>query len=230
MKNKKNILIILLSLLIVLAFCLPTLAIEDMEENTQNNVLVYGVKNNGVYTQDSMFALDLQAENEISWAIVTLSTSPEYAVGEVWFAQMFPKNNNNNITVFFTLNGKNLYKSDGVKIQRYGEKKLPEGKYYLHITVYSEGCGYSKMIGEFEIKQVINIQQRFSKKIVAMIILLNVAFTIAVLYTFLKVGSEPTSLIVAWFSFTTVELWSLSNITKTKIQLPKDGDQENGSL
>lgn len=64
---------------------------------------------------------------------------------------------------------------------------------------------------------MINIQQRFSKKIVAMIILLNVAFTIAVLYTFLKVGSEPTSLIIAWFGFTTGELWLLSGITKTKV-------------
>jgi hypothetical protein len=64
---------------------------------------------------------------------------------------------------------------------------------------------------------VINIQQRFSKKIVAMIILLNVTFTIAVLYTFLKVGSEPTSLIIAWFGFTTGELWLLSGITKTKV-------------
>ena len=50
-----------------------------------------------------------------------------------------------------------------------------------------------------------------------MIILLNVAFTIAVLYTFLKVGSEPTSLIIAWFGFTTGELWLLSGITKTKV-------------
>lgn len=74
------------------------------------------------------------------------------------------------------------------------------------------------------------MQQRFSKKIVTLVILLNVAFTIAILYTFLKIGNEPTSLIVAWFSFTTVELWSLSNITKIKIQLPKDGDQENGNL
>ncbi len=64
---------------------------------------------------------------------------------------------------------------------------------------------------------MINIQQRFSKKIVAMIILLNVTFTIAVLYTFLKVGSEPTSLIIAWFGFTTGELWLLSGITKTKV-------------
>jgi len=63
---------------------------------------------------------------------------------------------------------------------------------------------------------VVNIQ-RFSKKIVAMIILLNVAFTIAVLYTFLKIGSEPTSLIIAWFGFTTGELWLLSGITKTKV-------------
>ena len=59
--------------------------------------------------------------------------------------------------------------------------------------------------------------QKFSKKIVAMIIFLNLAFTIAVLYTFLKVGSEPTVLITAWFGFTTGELWLLSGITKKKI-------------
>ena len=59
--------------------------------------------------------------------------------------------------------------------------------------------------------------RKFSKKIVAMIILLNMAFTIAVLYTFLKVGSEPTVLITAWFGFTTGELWLLSGITKKKI-------------
>lgn len=64
---------------------------------------------------------------------------------------------------------------------------------------------------------MIDIQQRFSKKIVTMIILLNVIFTIAVLYIFLKVGSEPTSLIIAWFGFTTGELWLLSGITKTKV-------------
>lgn len=50
-----------------------------------------------------------------------------------------------------------------------------------------------------------------------MIIFLNLAFTIAVLYTFLKVGSEPTVLITAWFGFTTGELWLLSGITKKKI-------------
>ena len=60
-----------------------------------------------------------------------------------------------------------------------------------------------------------------------MIILLNVAFTIAVLYTFLKVGSEPTSLIIAWFGFTTGELWLLSGITKKKINI--NSENNNGS-
>lgn len=58
---------------------------------------------------------------------------------------------------------------------------------------------------------------RFSKWIVALVIMLNVAFTGAVLYLFLITGSEPTTLIGCWFGFTTVELWTLSGITKTKI-------------
>ena len=56
----------------------------------------------------------------------------------------------------------------------------------------------------------------FSKVIVSLVILLNVIFTIGVLLIFLRTSSEPTSLVVAWFSFTTVELWSLAGIKKAK--------------
>ena len=60
-------------------------------------------------------------------------------------------------------------------------------------------------------------RNRFSKWIVALVILLNALFTVAVLFVFMQVGSEPTTLVAAWFGFTTVELWALSGITKTKI-------------
>jgi len=60
--------------------------------------------------------------------------------------------------------------------------------------------------------------QRFSKWIVALVILLNVAFTGAVLFLFLRTGSEPTTLIGCWFGFTTVELWTLAGITKEKLK------------
>ena len=56
----------------------------------------------------------------------------------------------------------------------------------------------------------------FSKFVVVMVLALNVAFTIAVLTIFLRTSTEPSSLIVAWFSFTTVELWSLAGIKKAK--------------
>ena len=56
----------------------------------------------------------------------------------------------------------------------------------------------------------------FSKVIVSVVIILNVMFATAVLAVFLRTSSEPSSLIVAWFSFTTVELWSLAGIKKTK--------------
>ena len=59
----------------------------------------------------------------------------------------------------------------------------------------------------------------FSKFIVLLVVSMNVCFTLAVLYIFKKTnGSEPTALITAWFSFTTVELWSLANIKKHKIK------------
>lgn len=56
----------------------------------------------------------------------------------------------------------------------------------------------------------------FSKIVVLSVIALNVIFTITVLSVFLETSSEPTSLVVAWFSFTTVELWSLAGIKKAK--------------
>jgi len=62
----------------------------------------------------------------------------------------------------------------------------------------------------------------FSKFIVTVVILLNILFTAAVLYTFLKVGSEPMTLIGCWFAFTTGELWMLSSIKKSKIK--KEGE------
>lgn len=62
----------------------------------------------------------------------------------------------------------------------------------------------------------------FSKKIVALVILLNALFTGAVLFVFLRVGSEPTTLVAAWFAFTTGELWLLSGITREKVRINAD--------
>lgn len=59
---------------------------------------------------------------------------------------------------------------------------------------------------------------KFSKKIVALVVLLNTGFAGAVLYLFLRTGSEPVTLIGCWFAFTTGELWLLSGITKEKVR------------
>ena len=72
---------------------------------------------------------------------------------------------------------------------------------------------------------------RFSKAIVALVILLNAAFTVAVLFIFFRVGAEPTALISAWFAFTTVELWALAGIKKREIDAERREMEwkENGS-
>ena len=67
---------------------------------------------------------------------------------------------------------------------------------------------------------------KFSKIIVSLVILLNVLFTVGVLYVFLRVGNEPSILIGAWFAFTTGELWMLSSIKKKKINNEGDYDDE----
>lgn len=58
---------------------------------------------------------------------------------------------------------------------------------------------------------------RFSKWIVAAVIAMNAAFAAAVLYVFLRVGSEPATLVGAWFAFTTGELWALAAIKRKEI-------------
>ena len=63
---------------------------------------------------------------------------------------------------------------------------------------------------------------KFSKAIVSLVILLNAAFTVAVLYIFYRIGAEPTTLIGAWFGFTTVELWALAGIKKREIEIRND--------
>lgn len=54
--------------------------------------------------------------------------------------------------------------------------------------------------------------KRFSKKIVVLVIIANIVFTAAVLYIFLRTGSEPAALIAAWFAFTTGELGALAGL------------------
>jgi hypothetical protein len=67
-----------------------------------------------------------------------------------------------------------------------------------------------------------NKKNRFSKFIVTLVVVLNILFTAAVLYIFMRTGSEPMTLIGCWFTFTTGELWMLSSIKKSKVK--KDGE------
>lgn len=79
-------------------------------------------------------------------------------------------------------------------------------------------------INEKDLQELIKLKKRqkkkgrFSKWIVSLIILLNVGFTIGAFYVFLRVGSEPTTLIISFFAFTTGELWMLSSIKKKEIK------------
>lgn len=71
------------------------------------------------------------------------------------------------------------------------------------------------------------MKKRFSKAVVALVIFLNTGFAGAVLYAFLRVGSEPTVLIGCWFAFTTGELWLLSGITREKVRIDADNRNES---
>ena len=66
---------------------------------------------------------------------------------------------------------------------------------------------------------------KFSKVIVMLVVFLNVIFTVSVLYIFYRIGTEPTTLIGAWFGFTTIELWALAGIKKREIETRNDKEE-----
>jgi len=68
--------------------------------------------------------------------------------------------------------------------------------------------------------------RRFSKKVVSIVIALNVIFAAAVLIVFWHTGSEPTVLVGSWFAFTTGELWTLSTIRKKEIEKGADNNED----
>ncbi|MDR2939557.1 MAG: hypothetical protein LBV08_04460 [Clostridiales bacterium] len=51
---------------------------------------------------------------------------------------------------------------------------------------------------------------RYSKAVVTLILILIIAFSVSILYIFVKTGSEPTTLVAGFFSFVSVELWALA--------------------
>lgn len=59
---------------------------------------------------------------------------------------------------------------------------------------------------------------KFSNQIVWAVVILNVIFTAAVLFVFLKTGNEPSVLVGCWFGFTGTELVALAGIKIKKIK------------
>jgi len=69
-------------------------------------------------------------------------------------------------------------------------------------------------------------EERFSKKVVRWVILLNAVFVVAVLFLYWHTGSEPSTLIASWFAFTTGELWALAGIKKEETRQGGDSDDD----
>lgn len=80
--------------------------------------------------------------------------------------------------------------------------------------------GSDKVDETQKILDAINKKKKFSKKIVILVILLNIIFTAAVFVAAFFNSVIPDSLIIAWFGFTTTELVALAAI---RIRGEKDG-------
>lgn len=63
-----------------------------------------------------------------------------------------------------------------------------------------------------KILDAINKKKKFSKRIVVLVILLNIIFTVAVFVAAFFNAVIPDSLIMAWFAFTTTELVAMAGI------------------
>ena len=73
---------------------------------------------------------------------------------------------------------------------------------------------------------------KFSKLIVVLVVMLNIAFTAIILYLVWHDKQEPAALVVAWFGFTSVELWALSKIKRAEVEKEKEASKEwkNGNI
>jgi len=69
-------------------------------------------------------------------------------------------------------------------------------------------------------------ENKFSKKVVRWIIMLNALFVVAVLFLYWHTGSEPATLIASWFAFTTGELWALAGIKREETRQGGDSDDD----
>lgn len=69
-------------------------------------------------------------------------------------------------------------------------------------------------------------ENKFSKKVVRWIIMLNALFVVAVLFLYWHTESEPSTLIASWFAFTTGELWALAGIKKEETRQGGDSDDD----
>lgn len=67
-----------------------------------------------------------------------------------------------------------------------------------------------KEVLEFEEKSKKKVQ--FNKKIVTLIVVMNILFTATIVFLYYKTGSEPSTLIDKWFKFTGTELVALAGI------------------
>lgn len=58
---------------------------------------------------------------------------------------------------------------------------------------------------------------QYSKWLIALIVLLNVAFVFGILWEMKNGGAEPVVLIKEWFKWTTIELGASAGVKVTKI-------------
>lgn len=65
---------------------------------------------------------------------------------------------------------------------------------------------------------------KFSNRVVAVVIALNVLFTLAVLVVSWHTSQGLDTLVVGWFAFTTGELWTLGKIKRDKIGKDDNND------
>ncbi len=73
------------------------------------------------------------------------------------------------------------------------------------------------------------MKKDFSKTVVISISVFLILFTAAILYIFLRIGAEPSTLIVSVFGAAMGQYWNLASIKKKKIdkEMKENGKEEH---
>lgn len=135
---KKKLVLVLLMVVFILSMSVPVMG------GIIKPITVIGIDNE--IALNTPITIALHDDNTIKRAVITLSTSSEYAKDEIWFKNLYCSSDTTVAKLTFLVNGKGLSQPYGSIVQSFlvtdkgckyfNSTNIPTGEYFLHITMY----------------------------------------------------------------------------------------------